>query len=80
MRYDEALAALVPQSSPIPIHAAGAANGRNGLAAALADGHAAGLAAAGGHTVAPAVSAPRAAIVETGAALPLWSVPPRNRA
>src|SRR5204862_6433455 len=36
-------------------------------------------AAAGGHTVAPAVSAPQAAIVETGAALPLWSVPPRDR-
>ena len=43
LRYDEALATFVPDSSPLPILPAGAANGRFGLAAALADGHAAGV-------------------------------------
>jgi sarcosine oxidase subunit alpha len=53
LRYNDALAALVPQSSPLPIVPTGAANGRFGLAAALADGHGAGLAAARSSSVAP---------------------------
>ena len=74
LRYDESLAALVPQSSPLPVRAAGGANGRFGLAAALADGHAAGLAAVGGRvTLIPAIS-------DLGAVRELWSVPARHRA
>lgn len=74
LRYAESLAALVPQSSPLPIRAAGGANGRFGLAAALADGHAAGLAAVEGRvTLIPAIS-------DLGAVRELWSVPARHRA
>ena len=46
LRYDDALATFVPDGSPAPITSAGAANGCFDLAAALAEGHAAGLAAA----------------------------------
>ncbi len=42
LRYDETLAAFLPASSPLPVIAAGAANGHYDLAAVLADGHAAG--------------------------------------
>ena len=79
LRYDETLTALVPQSSPMPIRAAGAANGCFGLAAALADGHAAGLAAASADTATPALRPPQAANIEVGATRALWSVPARNR-
>jgi len=47
-RYDETLATFVPEASPMPIFAAGAANARFGLATALADGHAAAGAALAG--------------------------------
>ena len=46
LRYDDALATFVPDGSPLPITSAGAANGHGDLAAALAEGHAAGIAAA----------------------------------
>ncbi len=81
LRYDEALATFLPGSSPLPIVPAGAANGRFDLAAALADGHAAGLAAAAragcgsGSPLAP----PDATPVQTGALLPTWSIPARRR-
>jgi len=83
LRYDETLTALLPHASPLPIRATGAANGRFGLAAALADGHAAGLAAPGrfgGDAASPTVSILKAANVEAGARRPLWSVPARNPA
>ncbi|MEO8859280.1 MAG: 2Fe-2S iron-sulfur cluster-binding protein [Burkholderiaceae bacterium] len=46
LRFDANLAAFVPDVSPLAIVAAGAANGRLGLDEALAEGHAAGSAAA----------------------------------
>ena len=79
LRYDDALAALLPQSSPLPIVPAGAANGAFGLAAALAEGHAAGLAAARGSSVAPVLTAPQAADDAALRTHALWSVPARNR-
>jgi sarcosine oxidase subunit alpha len=79
LRYDDALAALLPQSSPLPIVPAGAANGTFGLAAALADGHAAGLTAARGSSVAPVLAAPQAADDPDLRTHALWSVPARNR-
>jgi len=78
LRYDEALAAFLPQSSPLPVVAAGAANGRFGLDAALADGHAAGFAASRGGEVA-ASHAPQADAEPSGATRALWSVPQRSR-
>jgi len=80
LRYDEALAAFVPQASPKPILPAGAANGRFGLAAALAEGHAAGRDAAqrSGGAVAT-LDAPRADAETRGAPRALWSVPARHR-
>jgi sarcosine oxidase subunit alpha len=81
LRYDEALATFLPDHSPLPIVPAGAANGRFDLAAALADGHAAGLAAAARAGCAPGspLAAPQAASVPTGALLPVWSVPAGRR-
>ena len=78
LRYDDALAAFVPASSPLPILPAGAANGRFDLAAALLDGHAAGIASAAragsGSGTTASCRAPRA-ISSPGAALqPLWAV------
>ena len=76
LRYDDALAAFVPATSPLPILPAGAANGRFELAAALLDGHAAGIAGAAhaGSGSPTSCSAPRA-ISPPGAALqPLWAV------
>jgi sarcosine oxidase subunit alpha len=81
LRYDEALATFVPASSPSPVSPAGAANGRFDLAGALAEGHAAGLAAtvqaglAAGDRPAP----PQAESVACGAPQPLWSVAARAR-
>ncbi|HEV2976264.1 MAG TPA: sarcosine oxidase subunit alpha family protein [Casimicrobiaceae bacterium] len=80
LRYDESLAAFVPESSPppmLPMLPAGAANGRFGLATGLTDGHAAGLAAAGGG--AASIAAPQADAERAGALRALWSVPARNR-
>ena len=76
LRYDAALAAFVPAASPLPIFAAGAANGRFDLAAALIDGHAAGsdAAARAGTSAATSLTAPRAAPQERTALQPLWAV------
>ena len=80
LRYDETLAAFVPDASPQAIVAAGAANGKFDLAAALIDGHAAGLAAAGraGCTARTANSAPAAPATSSGPLQALWSVPSRH--
>ena len=76
LRYDDALATFVPESSPLPIMPAGAANGCFDLAQASAEGHAAGVAAAerSGFT-ALAHQASRAALTATSPLLPLWAVP-----
>ena len=80
LRYDEVLATFVPESSPLPITPAGAANGCFDPLQALAEGHAAGVAAAGrcGFT-APAYRVPRAALTARSPLLPLWSVPARSK-
>ena len=76
LRYDDALATFVPDTSPLPILPAGAANGRFDLAAALAEGHAAGVAAAARTGFgATAVAAPRADVVRAAVLQPLWAVP-----
>ena len=82
LRYDAALATFVPDGSPLPITPAGAANGRFDLAAALADGHAAGRAAAAqaGLTAAGvAIDAPSAISIASGALQPVWSVAPGRK-
>ena len=77
LRYDDTLTAFVPRSPLSHVVAAGAANGRFGLAEALADGHAAGLGATGPNLSA---AAPPHAEMEVGAApLALWSVPAPRR-
>ncbi|MGZ8267293.1 MAG: glycine cleavage T C-terminal barrel domain-containing protein, partial [Burkholderiales bacterium] len=80
LRYDEPLATFVPESSPLPITPAGAANGCLDLSQALAEGHAAGVAAvtrAG--LAAPSLSVPRAKSSASVPLLPLWSVPARRK-
>jgi sarcosine oxidase subunit alpha len=81
LRYDDALAAFVPDGSPVPVACAGAANGCFDLAAALAQGHAAGAAAAAhaGMAVGAPLEAPRATPLATGALQPLWAVPCASR-
>ena len=82
LRYDAPLATFVPDGSPLPIAPAGAANGRFDLAAALADGHAAGCAAAAqaGLTVASvAIAPPSATSIAAGALQPVWRVAPRRK-
>ena len=82
LRYDDALATFVPDGSPSPITPAGAANGRFDLAGALAEGHAAGVAAAARAGFAPAIAARAAACrrrSRAGAPQPLWSVPARTQ-
>ena len=76
LRYDDALAAFVPDASPLPILPAGAANGRFDLAAALVEGHGAGVAAAQRAGIGASVSltAPRAVSQSSGALQPLWAV------
>ncbi len=80
LRYDDALATFVPESSPLPIIPAGAANGCFDLASALTEGYSAGVAAAErcGFTAA-AHPAPRAASAAGSPSLPLWSVPARGK-
>ena len=82
LRYDEALAAFLPETSPLAITAAGAANGRFRLSDALVDGHAAGVAAAvRAGFAAPSIPAPRSEAADVGAPKPLWAVrPSRKRA
>jgi sarcosine oxidase subunit alpha len=80
LRYDETLASFVPDSSPLPIAAVGAANGRFNLGAALAEAHSAGSSAAsrnGGS--ASTLAAPRAASVDCARATALWAVPSRSK-
>ena len=81
LRYDDTLATFVPESSPLPITPAGAANGCFGLAEALADGHAAGLTAAkhAGFSGGAGLDVPRVASIASGALHPLWSVPARAK-
>ena len=78
LRYDDILAAFVPDRSPLPIVPVGAASGTFDLAAALTEGHDAGLAVAL-QTCAAAGTVPAApqAMPQRRAALaPLWAVPP----
>jgi len=84
LRYDEALVTFVPDSSPLPILPAGAANGRFGLAAALTEGHAAGAAAAAraarlASPATPPLAPPGADAVDIGPVKPLWAVPAPRR-
>ncbi|HVN35230.1 MAG TPA: sarcosine oxidase subunit alpha family protein [Casimicrobiaceae bacterium] len=81
LRYDTLLATFVPDGSPLPIAAAGAANGVFDLAAALVDGHRAGCAAAAqaGATAATPIEAPRAAPLIIGVLQPLWRVEPLSK-
>jgi len=80
LRYDEALATFVPESSPLPITTAGAANGCFDLAQALEEGHAAGAAAAERCGFTPPVrQAPRAISIVRSPSLPLWSVSARSK-
>ena len=76
LRYDDALATFVPDVSPLPIQPAGAANGRCDLGSALAEGHAAGTAAAAraGHA-ASSLAPPRADVADVSPVMPLWAVP-----
>ncbi len=80
LRYDDALTSFVPDSSPLPIAAVGAANGHFGLAAAVAEGHLAGSSAASrvGRS-ATGLSAPRATAVDWAPATALWVVPARSK-
>jgi heterotetrameric sarcosine oxidase alpha subunit len=80
LRYDDRLATFVPDASALPVLPAGAANGCLELHSALAEGHAAGIAAirrAGFTTATPA--APRVEPrVDQSARVPLqplWAVP-----
>jgi heterotetrameric sarcosine oxidase alpha subunit len=76
LRYDDALATFVPDASPLPILPAGAANGHFDLSTALAEGHAAGAAAAVRAGLGPtAVAAPRADVARATALQPLWAMP-----
>ena len=72
LRYDDRLAALLPQSAS-SVLPAGAANGRFGLASALIDGHSAGLRAATGGA-ASGLSAPQAEGESAGPVRAVWSV------
>ncbi len=77
LRYDDALATFLPHSSPLAIVAAGAANGRFGVSAALADGHAAGVAAAARAGYSASLSpVPQSDAADIGAPKSLWTVPP----
>jgi len=74
-QWSEALATLVPGALPPGMSVAGAASGSFGLDASLAEGHAAGTAAATetGFTT-PARVAPAAAAAPSAAASPVWQV------
>ena len=76
LRYDDTLATFVPDTSPLPILPAGAANGCFDLAAALTEGHSAGVAAAARAGLrADSVPPPRAGASPAGALQALWAVP-----
>ena len=80
LRYDDKLAAFVPESSPLPVTPAGAANGCFDMANALAEGYAAGFASAErcGFAV-PRHQVARAESTERSTVLPVWSVPARSK-
>ena len=80
LRYDSALATFVPDSSPLPVWSAGAANGCFDLAAALGQGHAAGAAAAehAGLAATP-LPAPRTGPAAVAPLEALWAVPAARR-
>ena len=80
LHFDEALAAFVPQPSAAPIFPAGAARGCFALDAALADGHAQGLAASlhAGFTGGTEVITPVAEAIASGPLRPLWEVVAAN--
>ena len=80
LRYDEGIAAFVPDRSPMPIVPAGAANGRFGLPDALAEGHAAGTEAAmrAGYTAA-SIHIPRSVAPLDASMSALWAVPARHQ-
>ena len=82
LRFDTALATFAPDTSPLPIIAAGAANARFDLGEVLADGHAAGVAAAirAGFNPPANLAPPHADKVVSAPLLPLWAVPARNPA
>ena len=80
LRFDAGLAAFVPESTVAAVFPAGAARGHFTLHAALADGHAQGVAASqragltsGSETKAPVVDA-----IASGPLLPLWEVAATN--
>ncbi len=83
LRYDDALATFVPNASPQPIAAAGAAAGHFDLDAVLVDGHAVGRAAAervgvtlrdDPSTLRADHAAARATPIAHGPLAPLWAV------
>ena len=77
LRYDDALAAFVPDRASTAVVPAGAANGRFDLAPAIADGHAAGIAAAAraGFGASPSAGMPHVDATRTAPMRALWSVP-----
>ncbi len=81
LRYDDALATFVPAAAAQAVASAGAANGCDGLAAALAEGHAAGLAAAAALDLVAVTPppAPAATVATTGPLEACWSIPARSR-
>ena len=80
LRYDDAIAAFVPDASPLPVFPAGAANGCFDLAAALTEGHNAGVAASSYAGLPASVLEPPHTKSHTRSPLlPLWSVPARSK-
>ncbi len=81
LRFDELLAAFVPDKSFADERSAGACNGSMRLSDCLAEGLRAGLAAArdAGFNVRKAPTAPKADEAEVGATMPVWLVPSGKR-
>jgi sarcosine oxidase subunit alpha len=81
LRFDETWAAFVPDRAAQAIAAVGAANGAAGRGSALAQGHAAGLAACAalGLRAPASLVAPRADDVEPAPLEAFWSVPARRK-
>jgi len=81
LRFDDGLAAFLPDRSPQAARSAGAAAGAFDTAACICDGHAAGSAAAADAGFTPAANAPRTEPESAGAPLqPVWLVPAPNAA
>ncbi len=81
LQYDAALATFVPGASPLPVVVAGAAAGRFDLSDVLADGHAAGCAAAeqSGGRRRDDLEPPQAMPNVCGPLVPLWAVATPHR-